>query len=80
MISKGQIFSQQISEILRKNIPELEKRTPVGKPGNEGLSSNAYNVDDSEAEKILDIKFRSGEETFVDLGKRLLAIEAQQQA
>ena len=79
MISKGQISSQQISEILRKNIPELENGTPIGKPGNEGLSSNAYNADGSEAEKILDIKFRSAEETFVDLGKQLLAIEAQQQ-
>ena len=80
MISKGQTSSHQITEALRKNILELENRTPVGKPGNEGLSPNAYSADSSEAERISGIKFRNAKETFVDLGKQLLAIEAQQQA
>lgn len=78
IVSKGQITSQNISDILRKYIPELKERTPIGTPGAEGLPLNAYNADGSLAEKVLGIKFRHATETFVDLGRQLLAIEEQQ--
>ncbi len=77
IISQGQLGSQQISDILRQNIPELGSRTPEGTPGVSSLPENAYSADSGPAEEVLGIEFRSAEETFVDLGKRLLAIEVQ---
>ena len=77
IISKGRLGSQQIADILRQHIPELSSRTPEGTPGTSSLPENAYSADSSPAEKVLGIKFRSAEETFVDLGKRLLTIEGQ---
>lgn len=77
IVSQGQISSQQISDILRSNIPELETKTPMGKPGSKALSPNAYSADSSSSETILGIKYRDATETFVDLGRQLLAIEGQ---
>ena len=77
IVSTGRLGSQQIADILRQHIPELSGRTPEGTPGTSSLPTNAYSVDSSPAEKVLGIKFRSAEETFVDLGKGLLTIEGQ---
>jgi nucleoside-diphosphate-sugar epimerase len=75
IICEGQISSQEISDILRKNIPELEERTPVGVPGGNKLDANQYNCSAKLAEKVLGMTFRSKEETFLDLAKQLLDIE-----
>jgi hypothetical protein len=75
VICAGQISSQEISDILRTNIPELEERTPVGVPGGNKLDPNAYECSAARAEKELGLKFRSKEETFVELAKQLLVIE-----
>ena len=75
VICAGQISSQQISDILRKNIPELEERTPEGIPGGNLLDKNAFTCSSAKAEKILSLTFRSKEDTFVELGKQLLEIE-----
>jgi nucleoside-diphosphate-sugar epimerase len=75
IICKGQITSQEISDILRKNIPELQERTPVGTPGGNPLNPNAYECSSALAQRILGLTFRTEEETFVDLGKQLLEIE-----
>ncbi|TGO20995.1 hypothetical protein BPAE_0249g00010 [Botrytis paeoniae] len=37
IVCEGQISSQNISDILRKNIPELEERTPKGISSDKGL-------------------------------------------
>jgi hypothetical protein len=39
-----------------------------------------YNVDTTRAEKILGIKFRSFEETFLDMAKAFLEMEASSRA
>ena len=77
IVTPGTIGSQQISDILRQNIPGLEKRIPEGTPGTSSLPADVFSADSSPAEKVLGIKFRSAEDTFVDLGKKLLEIEAQ---
>ncbi|KAL9077958.1 MAG: hypothetical protein Q9157_003112 [Trypethelium eluteriae] len=41
IISAGQISSQEISDILRKNFPELAGRTPKGNPGTSTLPEKA---------------------------------------
>jgi len=75
VICSGQIGSQEISDMLRANIPELENRTPVGTPGGNPLPDTAYTASSEKAKKELGLKFRSKEETFVDLAKQLLELE-----
>ncbi|KAK5110782.1 hypothetical protein LTR85_000727 [Meristemomyces frigidus] len=75
IICAGQVPSQSISDILRARFPELEERTPMGKPGVSSLSGEPYSASSEKAEKVLGIKFRPLEETVIDLGKQLLAIE-----
>ncbi len=80
VVSQGQISSQQLADILRENIAELETRTPIGKPGSRGLPANAYKADSSLSENLLGIRYRDATETFVGLGRQLLNLEKQQRA
>ncbi|KAJ3119215.1 methylglyoxal reductase (NADPH-dependent) gre2 [Physocladia obscura] len=75
IICGGQISSQNISDLLRKNIPQLEEQTPEGTLGKNFLPENAFDCNSAKAEKLLGLTFRSKEETFVDLAKQLLEIE-----
>ena len=77
VICAGQVSSQQISDILRKDIPELTDRTPEGTPGKDGLGENAFDCSSEKAKKVLGMTFRSKEETFVELARQLLEIEKQ---
>jgi len=78
IICEGQVSSQNISDIIRKNIPELEERTPEGVPGTKGLEDGFFTCSSEKAKKVLGLKFRSKEETFVDLAKQLLEIEKEE--
>ena len=80
IICAGQVSSQQISDVLRKSLPEVEERTPVGVPGGNPLSEGAYDCSSEKAKSLLGIKFRSMEETFVDLGRQLLELEGKERA
>jgi len=64
--------------MLRKNIPELEERTPKGIPGGNPLDENIFTCSSAKAEEILGITFRSKEDTFVELAKQLLEIEIKE--
>ncbi len=66
--------------MLRKDIPDLETRTPEGNPGVTSLSTDAYNYSSAKAEKVLRVTFRSKEETFVELAKQLVEIEKGEKA
>ena len=71
VICYGQVSSQEISDLLRKNIPELEERTPVGVPGGNKLDPDYYTASNALAKKVLRMTFRPKEETFVELAKQL---------
>jgi len=75
VICAGQIRSQEISDLLRENIPELESRTPKGVPGGNPLPPTAYTCSSEKAKSVLGLTFRSKKETFVELAKQLLEIE-----
>ena len=75
VICAGQASSQNISDLLRSKIPELQDRTPKGVPGGNLLPKKAFFGSSEKAQKVLGLKFRSKEETFVDLGKQLLELE-----
>ncbi|KAL9112505.1 MAG: hypothetical protein Q9227_003347 [Pyrenula ochraceoflavens] len=66
IIAKSQIYSQQISAILRAKFPgELEARVPVGKPG-------------TRLEVLGLAEMRSMEETLGEFGEQLLGIEKRE--
>jgi len=75
IVCAGRVASQEISDLLRARIPELEARTPRGSPGAEGLPEGQYACSSGKAEEVLGLTFRSKEETFVELGRQLLEIE-----
>ena len=53
----------------------MEERTPRGVPGDKGLEEGSFACSSEKAEKVLGLKFRSKEDTFVDLARQLLEIE-----
>ena len=77
-MNAGRISAQEISDILRKNFPELAERTPIGKPGTDSLPRGAYDADSTPAKEVLRVQFGSAESTFVDLAEQLLEIEKRE--
>ncbi|KAB8300161.1 hypothetical protein EYC80_000388 [Monilinia laxa] len=75
IVCEGQVSSQNISDILRKDILELEERTPRGVPGEKGLEDGSFTCSSEKVQNVLGLKFRSKENTFVDLARQLLDIE-----
>lgn len=80
IICAGQVSSQEIVDFLREKFEVLKERTPVGVNGGNKLDPNAYICSNEQAKKVLGVSFRSKEETFVDLAKQLLEIEAKEKA
>jgi hypothetical protein len=78
LLSAGQVSSQKISDTLRAAFPELEERTPIGKPGTNSLPEGAFDADSTKAKQMLGIRFRAVEDTFKDLGAWLLAQEKRE--
>jgi len=75
IVSSKKIPSQHLSDLLRKNFPELEERTPIGKPGTDPLPEGAYTISNEKVKKLLGLTLRTDEECFVELGRQLLGIE-----
>lgn len=78
LLSAGQVSSQQIADIVRAEVPELESRTPKGTPGAKGLPETAFTADASPAQKVIGITFRPMRETFSELARQLVEIEKAQ--
>ena len=75
IICGGRVSSQNISDVLREKVPELQEKTPRGVPGENLLAKNAYFCSSEMAQRVLGLRFRSQEETFVDLAKQLVKLE-----
>ncbi|KAI9666418.1 MAG: methylglyoxal reductase (NADPH-dependent) gre2 [Bathelium mastoideum] len=75
IVCTDQISSQEISDILRRNFPELASRVPKGNPGAYSLPAKTFSADSTSARHMLGIEFRSKEDTFVALATQLLEIE-----
>lgn len=80
LLTAGGVSSQQISDVLRENVKELENRTPAGKPGSKGLPDDAFKADSSPAKEVLGIDFVDAKSTFVDFAKQMLEVEKRQNA
>ncbi len=79
-ISAADIPEQFICDMLRSNFPELEERTPLGQPGKDNLEEGIYGISNEKAGKLLGVKYRSKEETFVELARQLLELEKRNRA
>lgn len=77
IVCAGKISSQEICDLLRKDIPRLAERTPEGDPGVDSLGENAFDCSSKKAKDVLRMTFRSKEDTIIDLGMQLLDIEKQ---
>ncbi|TVY80809.1 Ketoreductase [Lachnellula suecica] len=74
IICAGHVSSQEISDILRKSMPELKSRTPKGTPGAK-VDPKLFTASSEKAKKVLGLTYKTKEETFVELAKQLLEIE-----
>lgn len=75
VICGGRVSSQNISDVLREKVPELQARTPQGVPGGNLLQKHEYFCSSEMAQRVLGLKFRSTEETIVDLATQLVELE-----
>jgi nucleoside-diphosphate-sugar epimerase len=76
-ITAGYFSNKEICEIIRKNFPDLEKELP-GKEikGGDYPEAGIYKYDNSRTVNVLGIKFRSLEESIVELVKSLQSVSA----
>ncbi|KAL0941108.1 NAD-dependent epimerase dehydratase [Colletotrichum truncatum] len=74
----GWFSNSEIADVTRKNFPDLKEKLPAeGTKGGElPPKDKVYRYDDSETAKILGIKWRSLEESIVDLVKELKTLSA----
>lgn len=76
-IVSGRYSYQKTADVLRASplIPEANKRLmPVGKPGQNYPGPDVYEVDNSKSKKILDLKYRSFEESIVDAALNMIDV------
>ncbi|KAF2738789.1 3-beta hydroxysteroid dehydrogenase/isomerase family protein-like protein [Polyplosphaeria fusca] len=78
-VSSGSVTSQQIADILREKVPGAVERVPKGTPGANTLAADAFKGNNTRVKEVLGLQFRSMEETFSDLGRQLVEIEASEQ-
>jgi len=79
-VSAADIPEQFICDMLRANIPELGERTPLGQPGKDNLEEGIYGISNEKAGRLLGVRYRSKEETFVELARQLLELEKREKA
>lgn len=71
IISAGPLAGQDYADILHKRFPEV-KNVPVGKSGTHDEVCKELDIfDGKKAEKVLGIKYRTPEETVVDMFESL---------
>ncbi|KAI1374169.1 flavonol reductase [Hypoxylon crocopeplum] len=80
LVSASQFGFQDICDILRSHFPELNERTPLGKPGTSSLPPGAYSIDNSRVKGVLGLGFRNLEQTVLDTARHLLDIERNEKA
>lgn len=70
-VGRGQRFTHTMVIHVVKQIPEIAKRCPK----DSGEDPVYLKLDYEESEQILQMKYRSPEETFLDTARRLLELE-----
>lgn len=75
-ICKGHFTKAEVCQLFRERFHAIKDKVPAA-TADEVKGVPHYTVDTTRAEKILGIKFRPLEDTFLDMGKAFLDLEAQ---
>ncbi|KAI1458103.1 flavonol reductase [Annulohypoxylon moriforme] len=75
IVSAHQFSFQDVCDVLRSHLPELKRRTPLGRPGISSLPQGAYSINNTKVRGILGVEFRSLEETVLDAARSMLHVE-----
>jgi len=70
-VTAGYISNRMLVEIVRKNFPELRSQLPAEDVKGGDIPDGIYKYDNSRVQQVLGIKFRTLEESIVDLVKSL---------
>jgi nucleoside-diphosphate-sugar epimerase len=73
LIGGAQRFTHTMAVHLAAQIPEIADRVPK----DSGEDPLVFQADTAETDKILEMKYRSKEETFLDMAKKILELEKQ---
>lgn len=73
IIGGAQRFTHTMAVHIVKQLPEIADRCPK----DSGEDPLVFQADTAETDKILSMKYRSKEETFLDTAKRILELEKQ---
>jgi nucleoside-diphosphate-sugar epimerase len=74
-VCTGDIRSQEIADILRREVPGADARVPRGDPGKNTKPDDAVSVDSRKAEKIFGLSWRTKVETVRDMGRQFVEME-----
>jgi hypothetical protein len=73
LIGGAQRFTHTMVVHIVKQLPEIAYRSPK----DSGEDPALFQADTEETDRILEMKYRSKEETFLDTAKRILELEKQ---
>lgn len=73
LVASGKWSPQQVCDLFRQSLPQIQDLVPVGNPGSAG--PECYVLDTTRARVVLGIKFRTFEETFLDMAMAFLEME-----
>lgn len=79
LLGKGTYCNQEIADISRRLVPKYQNRIPLGEPGYRAARGH-FKVDGSPAEQVLQINYRTLDESLTDLLPQLYNIEETQGA
>jgi nucleoside-diphosphate-sugar epimerase len=74
-VCAGEVRSQEIADILRREVPGAVNRVPRGEPGSVTRPDGAARLDCERAERVLGVRWRGKGTTFGDMGRQFLEIE-----
>jgi nucleoside-diphosphate-sugar epimerase len=75
VVCGGQLSLQRIANLLRGSLPALEGRIPRGTPEEAMVPEGSFEASSELARRVLQLDFRSAEDTIGDLATQLVEIE-----
>lgn len=76
-ITEGHFSNRRIADVIAKNFPEYQDKVPSEKtPGGTYPEEGIFKVNNSQAQKLLGVKWTSFEDSIVDTVKSLKAVGA----
>lgn len=74
LVTEGSYDTQEIADIVRKELPESQDRIAEGEPGKR-IKDTHYSCDSGKVQLMLDVRFKPLKESLVALARQLYALE-----